>query len=284
MSRGIRYYLPDEIAAGLAEAPQDPATLHQRVHATCMVSDAQGFTSLAETIPPEALKPFLDSYLGLVIEAVERTGGAVTDIVGDGTTCVWRSPGPERGTRVKACTAALAIGRAVAVFNGRHGPPGLPTRIGLHTGWVVLGNVGGAGHFAFSVLGDTVNTASRIEQLNKQLGTYVLASDAVVAGLDEFLVRPLGRFQMIGKTEVLRLSELRGVADEPHDARLLADFAQALAWFEEQRWQDAARQLETVLADHPADGPARFYLERCRLYLSLPAVPAEPAVIRLERK
>lgn len=284
MSRGIRYYLPDEIAAGLAEAPQDPATLHQRVHATCMVSDAEGFTSLAETMSPEALKPFLDSYLALVIESVERAGGAVTDIVGDGTTCVWRSPAPERSTRVKACTAALEVGRAVAAFNGRHGPPGLPTRIGLHTGWVVLGNVGGAGHFAFSVLGDTVNTASRIEQLNKQLGTYVLATEAVVAELDEFLVRPLGRFQVIGKKEVLRLSELRGLADEPHDARLLANFAQALAWFEEQRWQDAARQFETVLADHPTDGPARFYLDRCQLYLSLATVPFEPAVIRLERK
>jgi adenylate cyclase len=134
------------------------------------------------------------------------------------------------------------------------------------------------------VLGDTVNTASRIEQLNKQLGTYVLASEAVTAELDEFLVRPLGRFQMIGKKEVLRLSELRGLADEPHDACLLANFAQALACFEEQRWRDATRRLESILADHPTDGPARFYLDRCRLYLSLATVPAEPAVIRLERK
>jgi len=134
------------------------------------------------------------------------------------------------------------------------------------------------------VLGDTVNTASRIEQLNKQLGTYVLASESAIAELDEFLVRPLGRFQMIGKKEVLRLSELRGLADEPHDARLLANFAQALAWFEEQRWQDAARQFRMVLADHPTDGPARFYLERCRRYRSRATVPAEPAVIRLDRK
>jgi adenylate cyclase len=249
-----------------------------------MVSDAQGFTSLAETMSPEALKPLLDSYLEIVIGSVEHCGGAVTDIVGDGTTCVWRSPTPERRCRVQACRAALEIERAVTAFNGRLRPPGLPTRIGLHAGWVVVGNVGGAGHFAFSVLGDTVNTASRIEQVNKQLGTYVLASEAVVAELDEFLVRPLGRFQMIGKKEVLRLSELRGLADEPHDACLLANFAQALACFEEQRWRDATRRLESILADHPADGPARFYLDRCRLYLSLARVPAEPAVIRLERK
>jgi adenylate cyclase len=284
MSRGIRYYLPDEVATGLAEAPFDPTMLHHRVYATSMVTDAQGFTSLAETMSPEALKPFLDSYLAIVIGSVERFGGAVTDIVGDGTTCVWRSPVPARSCRVQACTAALEIGRAVAVFNARHAPLKLPTRMGLHAGWVVVGNIGGAGHFSFIVLGDTVNTTSRIEQLNKQLGTYVLASEAVVAELDEFLVRPLGRFQVIGKKEVLRLSELRGLADDAHDAHLLADFAQGLAWFEEQRWQEAARQFESVLSGHPDDGPARFYLERCRRYLSLATVPAGSAVIRLERK
>jgi adenylate cyclase len=284
ISRGIRYYLPDEVATGLAEAPFNPATLHQRVHAACMVTDAQGFTSLAETMSPEALKPLLDSYLEIVIEAVERCGGVVTDIVGDGTTCVWSSPVPERSCRVRACAAALEIERAVAAFNRRHGPPGLPTRIGLHAGWVVVGNVGGAGRFAFSVLGDTVNAASRIEQLNKQLGTYLLATDAVTAELDEFITRPLGCFQVIGKKEVLRLSELRGFAGEPHDADLLAGFAQALTWFEEQRWDAAARHLEAVLADHPGDGPASFYLDRCRHYLSGAAAPAGPAVTRLERK
>jgi adenylate cyclase len=284
ISRGIRYYLPEEVATGLAEAPVDPATLHQRVHAVCMVTDAEGFTSLAETMSPEAHKPLLDSYLEIVIAAVERSGGAVTDIVGDGTTCVWKSPMPERGWRIRACAASLEIEREVVAFNRRHGPPGLPTRIGLHAGWVVLGNVGGAGRFAFSVLGDTVNTASRVEQLNKQLGTYLLATDAVTAGLDEFLMRPLGRFQVVGKKEVLRLSELRGLADEPHDADLLAGFAQALAWFEEGRWEDAARQFEAVLTAHPTDGPAGFYLERCRLYLSGATALAQPAVIRLERK
>jgi adenylate cyclase len=89
---------------------------------------------------------------------------------------------------------------------------------------------------------------------------------------------------MIGKKDVLRLSELLGFADEPHDARLLANFAQALARFEEQRWQDAARQFAAILADHPTDGPARFYLERARRYRSRATVPAEPAVIRLDRK
>ncbi len=284
LSRGIRYYLPAEVASGLAEAPFDPTTVHQRVHATCMVTDAQGFTSLAETMSPEALKPLLDRYLEIVIAAVERSGGTVTDIVGDGTTCVWQSPTPERGWRVRACKAALEIEREVAAFNHRHGPPGLPTRMGLHAGWVVVGNVGGAGRFAFSVLGDTVNTASRVETLNKQLGTYLLASDAVTAGLDEFLLRPLGHFQMIGKKEVLRLAELRGLAGEPDDAGLLRDFAEALAWFEEGHWADAARCFEAVLGDHPADGPTRFYLERARRYLSGAAALAQPAVIRLERK
>ena len=284
ISRGIRYYLPEQIAAGLAEAPFDPAALNQRVYATCMVSDIEGFTSLAETMPPEVLKPLLDSYLEILIGAVKRRHGSVTDIVGDGTTCVWMPPAPGPNCHVHACAAALDIERAVAAFNRTHGPPGLPTRIGLHAGWVVVGNVGGEGRFAYSVLGDTVNTASRIEQLNKQLGTYLLATDAVTAGLGEYLVRPLGRFRLVGKTEALRLGELRGRADEPHDARLLAAFAQALAAFEGEHWEDAARGFERVLTDHPEDGPARFYLHWCRRYLARPTLPADPTVIHLEQK
>jgi adenylate cyclase len=280
ISRGIRYYLPEQVAAGLAEGPFDPAALHQRVYATCMVSDIEGFTRVAEAMPPEVLKPLLDSYLEILIGAVQRRHGAVTDIVGDGTTCVWM---PAPGANSDACAAALDIGCAVAAFNRAH-DRGLPTRIGLHAGWVMVGNVGGGGRFAYSVVGDTVNTASRIEQLNKQLGTYLLASDAVTAGQDEYLVRPLGRFRLVGKTEALRLGELRGRADEPHDAGLLAAFAQALAAFEDARWKDAARGFEHVLADHPGDGPARFYLHWCRRYLARTTLPADPTVIQLEQK
>jgi adenylate cyclase len=249
-----------------------------------MVTDAQGFTTLAERMTPDDLTAFLDDYLGTLFTPARGLGGVVTDVVGDGMTCVFTAPQPERDCRARACRAALAIASAVAAFNRRQGPRALPTRIGLNAGWVRVGNVGGGGRFVYSVVGDVVNTASRIEQLNKQLGTLLLATDAVVSDLEEFPIRPLGRFRLLGKQEALALVELLGPADGDARASLLARFAEALAWFQAERWAEAAAAFERVLAAAPDDGPSHFYLEHCRRQLAGAPPPPEPGVIRLERK
>jgi adenylate cyclase len=205
----------------------------------------------------------------------------VTDIVGDGTTCVWM---PAPGANGDACAAALDIERAVAVFNRAHGP-GLPTRIGLHAGWVMVGNVGGGGRFAYSVVGDTVNTASRIEQLNKQLGTFILATEEAGLGLeDEVIVRPLGAFRLVGKNEPVRIGELICLADGHRDRDWLRRFAAALAAFRAGDWQPAHDAFQAFLERHPDDGPSRFYLDLAEAYLDGGNSPTDPEVIELQRK
>jgi adenylate cyclase len=134
------------------------------------------------------------------------------------------------------------------------------------------------------VVGDAVNTASRIEQLNKQLGTRLLATDTVVGDLGEFESRPLGRFRLVGKQEALAMVELLGPAGGGDRGAWLDRFAEALAVFETQRWAEAAAAFETVLAGRPDDGPSLFYLEHCRHYLAGAPAPPDPGVIRLERK
>jgi adenylate cyclase len=284
ISRGLRYYLPERIAAGFAEAPLDPSALKERLFAACLVSDAQRFTALAEGMTPEALSAFLDRYFATLFGTVERHGGVVTDVKGDGMTCIWSAPQADLGCCRRACLAALDIAREVADFNRRSEPLALPTRIGLNAGSVMVGNVGGSGHFAYSVVGDCVNTAARLESLNKQLGTRILASDAVTGELPELLLRPLGRFLVVGRTQPLGVAEVLGCAGDRHDAALLAAFAEALAAFQAQRWGDAGARFEALLAEHPGDGPAQFYLERCRRYLARAPLPPDPGLIRLEHK
>jgi adenylate cyclase len=280
----MRYYLPEKVATGLAEAPLDPGKLTERVYAACMVTDAERFTSVVEDMSPEEVSDFLNDYFEILFGLVERHGGIVTDVVGDGMTSVWTATQPERGCRLHACLAALEIDRAVGEFNRRFGARGLPTRIGLHAGPAMIGNVGGSGRFAYSVMGDSVNTAARIESLNKHLGTHLLATQTMTADLSELVVRPLGRFQLVGKREALPMLEIVGRRGDAHDERLLAEFAAALDAFEGQEWARAAALLEQILLRCPRDGPSRFYLEECRRFLLGAAPTAEPGLIRLERK
>ncbi|MGH6899553.1 MAG: CHASE2 domain-containing protein [Geminicoccaceae bacterium] len=284
LSRGMAYYLPPKVALGFAEAALDPAGLKERVFAACMVTDASRFTTLAEGMAPEELSEFLDQYFAILFGVVERHGGLVTDVVGDGTTSVWTAAKPERECRLRACLAALEIDRAIRAFNGEHHPRCLPTRIGLNVGDVVLGNVGGSGRFAYSVIGDCANTAARLESLNKQLGTRIIAARAVVEGLDEIVSRPLGRFQLVGKGGALPVVEVVGRAADTRPTELAPGFAAALEEFEQGRWANAARRFDTILAARPSDGPASFYRKHCVQYLNGTCVPTAHGAVRLDRK
>lgn len=284
LSRGMGYYLPPKVALGFAEAAVDPAGLKERVFAACMVTDASRFTTLAEGMAPEELSEFLDQYFAILFGVVERHGGLVTDVVGDGTTSVWTAARPERQCRLRACLAALEIDRAVSAFNRERHPRCLPTRIGLNVGDVVVGNVGGSGRFAYSVIGDCPNTAARLESLNKQLGTRIIAAQAVVEGLDEIVSRPLGRFQLVGKGGALPVVEVVGLAADARPAESAPDFGAALEEFEQGRWADAARRFDTILAARPSDGPASFYRQHCAQYLNGTDVPTAHGAIRLQSK
>jgi adenylate cyclase len=181
---------------------------------------------------------------------------------------LWATAGPDQGTRAAACRAALEI-------MGKIGLPGasdayLPTRIGLHCGEVVLGNVGAGEHFEYRAVGDIVNTAQRIEDLNKRLGTRVLASDEVLEGLalDPASTREIGRFCLCGKSRPLTLHQLCLPGGEPPERseRRHMVFAAGLSAFRIRDLGQAAQIFEGLLAELGEDGPARFYLALCRQY------------------
>jgi adenylate cyclase len=283
ISRGMQFYLPDKVARGFAEAPVDPSTLKEHVFAVCMITDASRFTTLAEGMTPQQLSAVLDQYFAILFGLVERHGGLVTDVVGDGTTSVWTAPRPDRAARLNACRAALEISRAIDAFNQQNHPRTMPTRIGLNAGWAMVGNVGGSGRYVYSVVGDCANTAARLESLNKQLGTRIIAAHALVEDLDEIVSRPLGHFQLCGKGEAMQLVELVGIAAEAERACPMAEFAAALAAFEQGRWREAGGHFAQVLARDPGDGPARFYQKRCERYLT-GTPPPIAGVIQLEQK
>jgi adenylate cyclase len=284
LARGAAFYLPQRVVAGLAEQAGDPVAATDLAFAACLVSDAERFTALAETMAPADVNRLLNRYFEVLFAAVEGNGGIVTDVVGDGITAVWPGTAADPDCCARACRAALAIAESTTALNRRHGPPGLPTRIGMNAGLVMIGNVGGAGHFTYSVVGDVVNTAARIEQLNKQLGTRLLVTEAVVGGLQEVCTRPLGRFRLHGRQEPVAILELLDTITPSLEAELLLPFADALALFQTEAWSEAAERFEALLQRWPEDGPSRFYLAQCRRQLSGAVERPVAGVVQLDHK
>jgi adenylate cyclase len=159
-------------------------------------------------------------------------------------------------------------------------------RVGLEAGSVYIGHAGGGGHFVFSIVGDCANTASRIEGLNKHIGTQILATGSVVEGIEGLLVRPLGAFQFVGKTDALPIVEILAQNTTASASQVLLSerFAEALASYHASRWEKAMTSFENILSDYPDDGPTRFYLARCRQYQDGAPQPDDPGVIRMDAK
>lgn len=286
ISKALSYYVPEAVARDLTNNQSKPDAFNKVVYGTCFATDMSGFSTISEQLPPDKLAVFLNDYFDTLARSLKRNQVDVTEFRADAIMCAWTADSPNVDVRRKAVLAALGAAEAIGEFKQRNAMLQASLRVGLEAGHFYIGHAGGGGHFVFSIVGDTANTASRIESLNKHTGTQILATQAVVEGLDGLLLRPLGEFQFVGKTEAIPIVEIMASTAEATDRqRQLADrFAEALAVFHTAEWEKAAKAFEAVLKDFPDDGPSRFYLARCQLYLSGTQPPDNPRVIRMDAK
>jgi adenylate cyclase len=281
VERAFAQFLPGTVVEQLARNVGQITAHNRVVFGVCLATDAEQYTRLAEQTAPAELGDFMNTYYAKLFAPVERTGGVVIDVVGDSMVAIWAGAASDAELRAKACRAALEI-----VATERQADvvaPGLHTRLGLHSGDMLIGSVGAAHHYEYRAVGDIVNTASRIQGLNKTLGTALLASAATVEGLDGFATRPLGSFLLAGKSSAVAIVELLGAVTEVNAAvaQRCTVFAGALEAFRARRWSEAAEGFARVqtLAGAASDGPARFYLERCRQLLTqVPGADWTPTV------
>jgi adenylate cyclase len=174
---------------------------------------------------------------------------------------LWPDRTPGKEGRLRVCLACLDALAAVERFNTISPVAKLPTRFGIHFGPVTLGLVGALTHYEYRAVGDTVNGSNLVQGLNKRLGTRLLASEPVVEGLEQLLLREIGLFRLKGKKIPIRVFEIVSRRDDATETglRLCADFAKALEAFQ-ARTQDAAReQFERLVSQYPQDGPSAFY-------------------------
>ena len=277
------YYLPDHVVEELAHSPRNVSEHSEQMFGVCLASDAAQYTELAESLTPKNLSKYMHNYYERLFKPVREHGGTVTDVVGDAMLAIWSARQPERRLRYQACVAALQALRSEQVPSDG---PMLRTRMGLHAGEIMMGNIGALDHYEYRAMGDIVNTASRIEGLNKQLGTSLLVSDAVLEGLDGLIYRELGLFRMVGKQTAISIYELLGLQSDASQffEKLCEYFSAGLHAYQNRDWQAALNNFQQVLQLHPNDGPSRYYIARCDLHIKNKLSFPQDGVIVLQKK
>ena len=223
-------YVPPRLARHLLRG-NDSSTRARTVEVTAMFTDLVASTVLARQLGPARMAEVVNGHFEMLQRLVEAEGGMRSQIMGDGTLTFWGAPDPVPDHARRACRAALAIARAVREDNGLRrlrGEPELRLRIGLNTGLAAAGNIGGREHSAYTLTGNTVNVAARIEKQAKFVCTdpfevAILLSQATLRAAGEgFVAEELGQFELSGIDEPMRIFRLRGLADASRLPRVAA--------------------------------------------------------------
>jgi adenylate cyclase len=237
---------------------------------TILFSDIANFTAISEGLDSDELARLMNRYFHTAVsKCIHPTDGTVVKYLGDSIFAFWNAPEEQVDHAQRACRAALLFRDASM---GEMGGRPLCTRIGLHTGVANVGNFGSEERVDYTALGENINLASRLEGLNKHLGTVVLISRATAeAARGLFVTRPLGLFRLKGFGRLVEVEELVGLSAAAESTRAWREaFAAALAEYTKGKLDAARAAFVSVLKLKPEDGPAQFYLSRIEKNLAPP--------------
>jgi adenylate cyclase len=280
------HYLPDEVVDRLVANVKNLRTGGQVLFGVCLFTDAESYTTMSETMDPEKLTRVMNAYYAAVFKPIKDNAGIILQVVGDSVLAIWTAPEPKRELKAAACRAATQITESVQRFNAEADHQPLPTRIGIHAGEILLGNIGAFDHFEYRPVGDIVNTASRLEGLNKFLGTWMLISEEAFSLEKGITTRSMGRFVFKGKTRPVQVREILPKVALPPESQVSMGriFTSGLQAFEQRRWDEAEKSFRHVLQMDDKDGPARFYLKLCHEFRQAPPAGDWDGAVHLEKK
>lgn len=254
----------------------DPAVLQpggEEKVLTVLFADLRNSTGVASALGPGAFLALLNELFAMMNQAIVAQDGMLDKYLGDGLIAVFGAPLARADHPLRACRAALAITAGLPALRQRWARPGLPpleVGIGINTGPMIIGNLGSAERFDYTVIGDEVSLASRLEAANKELGTRTLISQSTRRAVwGELAVREVAEIGVRGLGHPVRVFELLGrlPLDEAEEKRIRL-FESALAAFQERDWARADGLFERALAEDPEDRVAWIYLDRCAEQLS----------------
>ncbi|MBI5243250.1 MAG: adenylate/guanylate cyclase domain-containing protein [Elusimicrobia bacterium] len=284
-------YVSPEVVDILVKDPSKIRLGGDKRDMTIFFLDIAHFTTISEKMTPENLIKILNTYLTELTDVILENKGAVDKYIGDCIMAFWNAPVDVPDHRARACTAAVECIEAIRKLNDSYVDPTIPekpaVRIGLNSGEVVVGNTGSARKLAYTVLGDDVNLASRLEGANKFFGSTVMASESTFEeGKAVVEARVLGSVRVVGKAIPIKVFELLA-----KKGQLSEDWRKALPVYEDgvqlylkREFEKAKGRFEEVLKLRPGDKPSKLYLSACQDYAAIPPPADWDGVFNLSAK
>ena len=260
-------YVPKEIVAEMAEHPTEYSMHGQSLDMTVLFADIRNFTSIAETRTPQDLKDLINTYFTRMTICIQDKRGTVDKYIGDAIMAFWGAPVRDADHVRRALECGLAMQKALRELDPLFAEkrwPMLRIGVGLNCGTMSVGDMGSHFRRSYTVMGDAVNLASRLEDLTKEYGVGVLVSENIVRAVEGFVYREVDKVRVKGKQEGVAIFEPIGTQGEVDRDTLaeIARFHQALAHFRAQRWDEAEALLQALASIAPAVKLYRLYRER----------------------
>ncbi len=270
-------YVPGKVVSELLKNPDLLKLGGEERVMSVIFSDVAGFTTISEKLSPTGLVMLLNEYLTAMTDIVMQHDGIIDKYEGDAIMAEFGAPLPDDEHALKACLTAIDMQIKLAEMRVQFkamGKPELSARVGINSGNMVIGNMGSQAIFDYTVMGDNVNLASRLEGANKAYNTNIMCSEATRKFIEHALItRELDILRVKGKTEGIKVHEVicrksDGLSDSMR--QVLDIYNQGLTAYKEHRWQDGITFFTEALKIEPNDGPSGVYLERCNEYILNP--------------
>ncbi|NIP39047.1 MAG: CHASE2 domain-containing protein [Candidatus Dadabacteria bacterium] len=283
-------YMDKQVAEYLLNNPSLIKPGGQKKRVTVFFADIAGFTTLAEQTTPEEISRILIEVLNLFTDEIIENKGVIDKYIGDCVMAFWGAPIESENDDINACQAAVASIKLLTEKNKEFEQKGLPqisSRVGIHSGEAIVGNLGSDRVFDYTVVGDSVNLASRMESLNKFFGTKILISeDTLTRTGDIFITREIGPIEVKGKTVSTKVYELLDIKEYSSEktTELVDIYNKALSYYNEQNFSAALQNFNEILRKYPQDGPTEFFIDRCNELISTNSLTKNWKVIKFGSK
>lgn len=273
IKEAFSYYLAPSVVKQLIDSPEKLVLGGQERHITAFFSDVEGFTSISEKLQARQLVELLNEFLTEMTDIILKYEGTVDKFEGDAIIAFFGAPNDLKNHAETACMACVDMQQRLVFLREKwkaENRPELKMRLALYSGMAVVGNMGSKNRMDYTMMGDTVNTAARLEGVNKIYGTYTLIGETVYEALskDKFFVREADVIYVVGKRKPIKIYQLIGYLENADS--LMRDtvslYEKGLLLYQKNNWDEAAACFEAALSLTPDDGPSKTMLSRCKEY------------------